>query len=87
MSLNIKNERVHELARRAAHLTGRSQTSVIEEALERYVASFESPDPEAVRQARLDAVFLDIDVNTTDAERAATRAAEVGLYDESGLPA
>ncbi|MGH3425128.1 MAG: type II toxin-antitoxin system VapB family antitoxin, partial [Nocardioidaceae bacterium] len=33
MSLNIKNERVHDLAREAAQRTGRTQTSVIEEAL------------------------------------------------------
>jgi len=33
MGLNIKNERVHDLARRAARVTGLSQTSVIEEAL------------------------------------------------------
>lgn len=30
MSLNIKNQRVHDLARQAAAATGRSQTSVIE---------------------------------------------------------
>jgi len=33
MSLNIKNPRVHELAREAARVTGLSQTSAIEEAL------------------------------------------------------
>ena len=33
MSLNIKNERVHELAREAARRTGMNQTSVIEAAL------------------------------------------------------
>ena len=35
MSLNIKNERVHALAREAARITGKSQTGVIEEALEK----------------------------------------------------
>lgn len=34
MGLNIKNERVHALAREAARVTGKSQTSAIEEALE-----------------------------------------------------
>lgn len=34
MALNIKNERVHTLAREAAQLTGKTQTSVIEQALE-----------------------------------------------------
>jgi len=33
MSLNIKNETVHELVREAARRTGKSQTSVVEEAL------------------------------------------------------
>ena len=41
MSLNIKNERVHELAREAARRTGQSQTGVIEQALERLLADLE----------------------------------------------
>ena len=41
MSLNIKNERVHELAREAARRTGKSQTGVIEQALERLLADLE----------------------------------------------
>ena len=45
MSLNIKNERVHALARRAAALTGRTQTGAIEEALERLLTELgEDPD-------------------------------------------
>ena len=36
MSLNIKNEHVHQLARDAAARTGLSQTGVIEEALRLY---------------------------------------------------
>ena len=35
MSLNIKNPRVHALAREAAKRTGQNQTSVIETALQR----------------------------------------------------
>ena len=31
MALNIKNEHVHQLARQAAELTGKSQTAAIEE--------------------------------------------------------
>ena len=34
MGLNIKNERVHELARILSEATGRSMTAVIEEALD-----------------------------------------------------
>lgn len=51
MGLNIKNERVHELARQAAALTGNSQTGAIEEALELYLRHHGS-DPEAARTAR-----------------------------------
>ena len=40
MGLNIKNERVHALAREAARVTGRSQTSVIEEALRRLLDEY-----------------------------------------------
>ncbi len=38
MSPNIKNERVHALAREAARRTGMTQTSVIETALQRLLA-------------------------------------------------
>ncbi len=42
MSLNIKNERVHELVREAARRTGRSQTSVVEAALEAYLRDLDA---------------------------------------------
>ena len=35
MSLNIKNERVHEMVRRLAELTGQSQTGAVEDAVRR----------------------------------------------------
>jgi len=35
MSLNIKNEKVHDLVRRLAELTGQSQTSAVEDAVRR----------------------------------------------------
>lgn len=41
MGLNIKNQRVHDLAREAADRTGRTQTSVIELALERLLADLD----------------------------------------------
>lgn len=50
MGLNIKNERVHALAREAATITGKSQTGAIEEALERLLAAYGS-DPEQSRRA------------------------------------
>jgi antitoxin VapB len=38
MSLNIKNERTHELVRELAELTGMSQTSAVEDAVRRRLA-------------------------------------------------
>ncbi|WP_256841551.1 type II toxin-antitoxin system VapB family antitoxin [Ornithinimicrobium cryptoxanthini] len=56
MGLNIKNQRVHDLAREAARLTGKSQTAVIEEALERLLQE-RGADPEAAAVSRtIDAV-------------------------------
>lgn len=51
MSLNIKKQRVHDLAREAARLTGKSQTAVIEEALERLLQE-RGADPEAAAVSR-----------------------------------
>lgn len=85
MSLNIKNERVHELARRAAHLSGKTQTAAIEVALERFIAECEV-DPEVTRQHRLDLLWREIQTGTTDAEREVTRKIMDELYDEVGLP-
>ena len=50
MSLNIKNPRVHALAREAAAVTGKAQTGAIEEALERLLADY-GVDPEQRRRA------------------------------------
>lgn len=86
MSLNIKNERVHALAREAARLTGKSQTSVIEEALERLLAERRT-DPASARNARIDQVFSQIDARpVSDADRAAAQRTMDDLYDERGLP-
>ena len=51
MGLNIKNERVHRLAREAARVTGRTQTGVIEEALVRLLREYDV-DPDQARTAR-----------------------------------
>ena len=57
MSLNIKNERVHALAREAARVTGKTQTGVIEEALERLLKEYGDDGPAAAdRRRRLDAI-------------------------------
>lgn len=84
MSLNIKNERVHRLAREAARRSGKSQTSVIEEALERYLAALSTPDE--ARRDRLHALMADIRASVTDEDRAALQQTMDEMYDENGLP-
>ena len=85
MGLNIKNQRVHDLARQAAHLTGKSQTAAIEAALELFIAE-RGADPEVARQARLDLLWSEIEVETTDVDREATRQAMEEMYDDAGIP-
>ena len=89
MSLNIKNEKVHDLARAAARLTGKSQTAVIAEALEHYLALLQVADEAEVRRQGLRALFDEWDRNPlTEDERAAMTIAEEDLYDPvTGLPA
>ncbi|MBL8930649.1 MAG: type II toxin-antitoxin system VapB family antitoxin [Kineosporiaceae bacterium] len=86
MGLNIKNPRVHELARTAAERFGMSQTSVIEEALRRMLqAAPARPD-----QSRLDViqgVLAQVDVELTADDRAALREDALRMYDDQGLPA
>ncbi len=88
MSLNIKNERVHTLARQAAALTGKSLTGTIEQAL-LYLIEQYGADPQAgERQRRLDlvaAIVARYRADPGDPHRALTRVEN--LYDESsGLP-
>lgn len=89
MGLNIKNQRVHDLARRAAEVTGKTQTGAIEEALERLLAEHDA-DP---RRARIDrvvqAVQLIVAEQRADDDRPANPAitAAEDLYDAvTGLP-
>ncbi|MGG5257537.1 type II toxin-antitoxin system VapB family antitoxin [Phycicoccus avicenniae] len=84
MSLNIKNERVHALAREAAARTGRSQTSVIEAALEDYLAALDRPDDEAARRRTVGDLLARIDAHLTDEDRRLLTSDD--LYDAYGLP-
>ena len=86
MSLNIKNEHVHDLAREAARLTGKSQTSVIEEALEKFLADLDySPEAIEARTAALHAIVEDFQSRMTPAD--VDRLTTDWLYDdETGLP-
>jgi antitoxin VapB len=84
MSLNIKNERVHQLARDAAARTGLSQTSVIEEALLQYLRSLD--DDKDAKRRRVDEILAMFDARLTDEDRAAMGRDLDELYDEAGLP-
>lgn len=88
MAMNIKNPRVHDLARQAAALTGASQTSALETALEQYLARLEAPDETATRRlARARVLAAQIRDSLTDEDRDAIRRHLANMYDEDGLPA
>jgi antitoxin VapB len=82
VSLNIKNETVHELVREAARKTGQSQTSVVETALRRYLSELD----EGRRAAELDALIADMQRMWRESDAPVFTADD--LYDpETGLPA
>ena len=82
MGLNIKNGRVHELARILSQATGKTLTAVIEEALEdkltRLEQDREMPGKVAWLEARLKELGPPPPGLTSD---------HSDLYDEHGLPA
>ena len=84
MSLNIKNERVHRLAREAARRTGRTQTSVIEEALGRLIDELDRADRPARRATEVSRLLDDVDRRLSAEDRARLTTDE--LYDQDGLP-
>lgn len=88
MGLNIKNERVHALAREAAERAGTTQTGAIEQALERYLAHMRASEAKQadVRRERVLALVREIQDSLTDADREVLRTAEQDMYDEHGLP-
>ncbi|WP_068397350.1 type II toxin-antitoxin system VapB family antitoxin [Kribbia dieselivorans] len=87
MGLNIKNERVHRLAREVARRTGATQTGAIEDALQRRLDELEKSEGDAARRARLWRLMDEIESGTTDADRAETRRVMDEMYDDHGLPA
>ena len=87
MGLNIKNQRVHDLARRAAEVTGKTQTGAIEEALERLLREHEVDLEEEKWQRKLDRIRVIVDryqAEPVDPDREIRTVED--LYDESGLP-
>jgi antitoxin VapB len=86
VSLTIKNARVRELALEAARRTGRSQTGVIELALQKLLDAMEHGDATAMKRARMDTVLSEIRAVLSDEDRQALATATDGLYDQDGLP-
>jgi antitoxin VapB len=87
MGLNIKNQRVHDLARRAAQVTGKTQTGAIEEALERLLRSYDVDQIDEERRQRVDrvmAIVEEIKLAPVDPDREIKTVED--LYDEYGLP-
>lgn len=76
-------ERVHALARQAAHRTGQTQTSAIEVALTRLIADLDESEGADDRKRRIESMVVDM--------QAMVRAATVelsthDLYDDAGFP-
>lgn len=81
MGLNIKNERVHDLARRLSNSTGKTMTAVIEQALEEKLArlSQDRGVPEKVR-------WLESRLKKLGPPAAELTSEHDDLYDDRGLP-
>ncbi|GEK87918.1 antitoxin [Microbacterium aerolatum] len=86
MSLNIKNERVHEMVRRLAELTGQSQTSAVEDAVRRRLEEMEQAE-EAAEQRRHDEFDAALKRLQSHVPVGPTYEEIMDdMYDESGLP-
>ncbi len=84
VSLNIKNEHTHALVRELAEATGLSQTSAVEQAVERWLNEIKR------QQSRRDlhrTLLEEYWAHLTDESRDAMQRAMDELYDENGLPA
>ena len=87
MSLNIKNERVHEMAREAAARTGKSQTSVVEEALRRYLDQLIHEESLEERRARTLAILDDMRARLSQMPGGLDLSTDFLYDEETGLPA
>ena len=88
MGLNIKNERVHDLAREAARVTGKSQTGAVEEALERLLRDYDADPSRARTAAKVDLVTGLVAAYRADPGDQGRQIGRVeDLYDDAtGLP-
>jgi antitoxin VapB len=93
MSLNIKNPRVHALAREAAERAGTTQTGALERALEEFLRALDARQEQG---EQLHALLVDVRERVSQAETSLGTAASTHsgalldagvLYDEEGLPA
>jgi len=82
MGLNIKNDRVHELARILSQATGKSMTAVIEEALERSLIQLERE-----REMPGKVAWLEARLNELGPPPPGLTSDHSDLYDDDGLPA
>lgn len=91
MAMNIKNDRVQALAREAARRTGKTQTSVIEEALRAYLKSTQVPAadgeiPLEAQVAQVRRLVAELTVELDDHDRQTIHNDLLSMYDEQGLP-
>ncbi|MGO2747024.1 type II toxin-antitoxin system VapB family antitoxin [Microbacterium sp.] len=86
MSLNIKNEKVHEMVRRLAELTGQSQTSAVEDAVRRRLEEVDGEKER--RQAEKLAAINRVVANVRRLPVVGPSYEEImeEMYDERGLP-
>ena len=82
MSMNIKNEAAHKLARQLSRLTGESITETVTESLRERLGRIQT------KQSSLSARLLEIGRDCAPRLKEPFRSADHGdlLYDEKGLP-
>lgn len=86
MSLNIKNERVHEMVRRLAELTGQSQTSAVEDAVRRRLDEM-GEAKQKQRAEKLAAIARIVEEFNRDLPPTPTYEEIIDdMYDDMGLP-
>lgn len=87
MSLNIKNERVCDLARQAAEVTGQTQVSAVEQALVRLLRDYGHDPQQVAAQRRIDLVHrIAAEYRSDPGVQGREINCVEDLYDEVGLP-
>jgi antitoxin VapB len=85
MSLNIKNEEAHQLAKELAEQTGESMTEAVIVALRERLAQVRNREEQI--QARADAIMaLGQEIASRMSPETRTMDVDEYLYDEHGLP-